>query len=60
MFWGTRVRDISGAQIWESLFEVLKRVTAITGFRRPVQVDPILAAAELELSEEDVEELEGG
>jgi aryl-alcohol dehydrogenase-like predicted oxidoreductase len=33
---------------------------AITGFRRPDQVEPILAAAELELSEEDVEELERG
>ena len=32
---------------------------AITGFRRPGQVDPILAAADLELSDEDVEELEG-
>jgi aryl-alcohol dehydrogenase-like predicted oxidoreductase len=31
---------------------------AITGFRRPDQVEPILAAAELELSEEEVEELE--
>jgi aryl-alcohol dehydrogenase-like predicted oxidoreductase len=33
---------------------------AITGFRRPDQVEPILAAAELELSDEDVEELELG
>jgi aryl-alcohol dehydrogenase-like predicted oxidoreductase len=33
---------------------------AITGFRRPDQVEPILAAAELELSEEEVEELERG
>jgi aryl-alcohol dehydrogenase-like predicted oxidoreductase len=32
---------------------------AIAGFRRPDQVDPILAAAELELSDEDVAELEG-
>jgi aryl-alcohol dehydrogenase-like predicted oxidoreductase len=32
---------------------------AITGFRRPDQVDPILAAAELELSDDDVVELEG-
>jgi aryl-alcohol dehydrogenase-like predicted oxidoreductase len=32
---------------------------AIVGFRRPDQVDPILAAAELELSDEDVAELEG-
>ena len=31
---------------------------AITGFRRPDQVDPILAAAGLELSDEDVAELE--
>jgi aryl-alcohol dehydrogenase-like predicted oxidoreductase len=31
---------------------------AITGFRRPDQVDPIVAAAELELSDEDVAELE--
>ena len=31
---------------------------AITGFRRPDQVDPILAAAELELSDDDVAELE--
>jgi aryl-alcohol dehydrogenase-like predicted oxidoreductase len=33
---------------------------AITGFRRPDQVEPILAAAELELSDEEVEELERG
>jgi len=33
---------------------------AITGFRRPDQVDPILAAAELELSDDDVVELEDG
>jgi aryl-alcohol dehydrogenase-like predicted oxidoreductase len=31
---------------------------AITGFRRPGQVDPIVAAMELELSDEDAEELE--
>ncbi len=31
---------------------------AITGFRRPGQVDPIVAAMELELSDEDVDELE--
>lgn len=31
---------------------------AITGFRRPGQVDTIVAATELELSDEDVEELE--
>jgi aryl-alcohol dehydrogenase-like predicted oxidoreductase len=31
---------------------------AIVGFRRPDQVDPILAAAGLELSDEDVEEIE--
>ncbi len=31
---------------------------AITGFRRPDQVDPILAAAELELSDDDVAALE--
>jgi len=31
---------------------------AITGFRRPDQVDPILAAADLELSDGDVRELE--
>jgi len=33
---------------------------AITGFRGPEQVDPIVAAAELELSDEDVAEIEGG
>ena len=33
---------------------------AITGFRRPDQVEPILAAAELELSDEEAAELEGG
>jgi aryl-alcohol dehydrogenase-like predicted oxidoreductase len=32
---------------------------AITGFRRPDQVDPIVAAAALELSDEDLAELEG-
>jgi aryl-alcohol dehydrogenase-like predicted oxidoreductase len=32
---------------------------AIVGFRRPDQVDPIVPAASLELSDEDVEELEG-
>jgi aryl-alcohol dehydrogenase-like predicted oxidoreductase len=32
---------------------------AIVGFRRPDQVDPILAAAELELSDDDVAEIEG-
>jgi aryl-alcohol dehydrogenase-like predicted oxidoreductase len=31
---------------------------AITGFRRPDQVEPILAAAEVELSDEEVAELE--
>ena len=33
---------------------------AIAGFRRPDQVEPILAAAELELSDEEAAELEGG
>jgi aryl-alcohol dehydrogenase-like predicted oxidoreductase len=33
---------------------------AIVGFRRPDQVDPILAAASLELSDEDISEIEGG
>ncbi len=33
---------------------------AIVGFRRPDQVDPILAAASLALSDEDVAEIEGG
>lgn len=33
---------------------------AITGFRRPEQVDPIVVAADLELSDEDVAELEAG
>ena len=32
---------------------------AIVGFRRPDQVDPILAAASLELTDEDVAEIEG-
>jgi aryl-alcohol dehydrogenase-like predicted oxidoreductase len=32
---------------------------AIVGFRRPDQVDPILAAGSLELSDEDVAEIEG-
>lgn len=32
---------------------------AIVGFRRPDQVDPILAAANLELTEADVSEIEG-
>jgi aryl-alcohol dehydrogenase-like predicted oxidoreductase len=33
---------------------------AITGFRRPDQVDPILQAAALELSDDDVAELDDG
>jgi aryl-alcohol dehydrogenase-like predicted oxidoreductase len=33
---------------------------AIVGFRRPDQVDPILPAANLELSDRDVAEIEGG
>jgi aryl-alcohol dehydrogenase-like predicted oxidoreductase len=33
---------------------------AIVGFRRPDQVDPILPAAGLELTDEDVAEIEGG
>ena len=33
---------------------------AITGFRRPAQVDPILAAADLELTGQDVAEIEAG
>ncbi len=33
---------------------------AIVGFRRPDQVDPILPAASLELTEEDFVEIEGG
>ena len=32
---------------------------AIVGFRRPDQVDPILAAANLELTEHDIDEIEG-
>jgi aryl-alcohol dehydrogenase-like predicted oxidoreductase len=32
---------------------------AIVGFRRPDQVDPILAAASLELTDEDVDDIEG-
>jgi aryl-alcohol dehydrogenase-like predicted oxidoreductase len=32
---------------------------AITGFRRPGQVDPILPAADLELTEQDIAEIEG-
>ena len=32
---------------------------AITGFRRPGQVDPIVAAAGLELTDEDVSQIEG-
>ncbi len=31
---------------------------AITGFRRPSQVDPIVAAAGLELTNEDINEIE--
>jgi aryl-alcohol dehydrogenase-like predicted oxidoreductase len=33
---------------------------AIVGFRRPEQVDPLLAAANLELTGEDLAEIEGG
>jgi aryl-alcohol dehydrogenase-like predicted oxidoreductase len=33
---------------------------AITGFRRPTQVDPIVVAAALELTDEDVAEIEAG
>ena len=33
---------------------------AIVGFRRPDQVDPILTAANLELTEQDIDEIEGG
>ena len=33
---------------------------AIVGFRRPDQVDPILTAANLELTDDDVAEIEGG
>jgi aryl-alcohol dehydrogenase-like predicted oxidoreductase len=32
---------------------------AIVGFRRPDQVDPIVAAANLELDDEDVAEIDG-
>jgi aryl-alcohol dehydrogenase-like predicted oxidoreductase len=32
---------------------------AIVGFRRPDQVDPILAAANLQLTEDDIDEIEG-
>ena len=32
---------------------------AIVGFRRPDQVDPILAAANLQLTDEDLAEIEG-
>jgi aryl-alcohol dehydrogenase-like predicted oxidoreductase len=32
---------------------------AIVGFRRPDQVDPILTAANLDLSAEDISEIEG-
>jgi aryl-alcohol dehydrogenase-like predicted oxidoreductase len=33
---------------------------AIVGFRRPDQVDPLLGAAGLELTDQDVEQIEGG
>ena len=33
---------------------------AIVGFRRPDQVDPILAAANLELTNQDLDEIQGG
>jgi aryl-alcohol dehydrogenase-like predicted oxidoreductase len=33
---------------------------AIVGFRRPDQVDPILPVAGLELTDEDIAEIEGG
>jgi aryl-alcohol dehydrogenase-like predicted oxidoreductase len=33
---------------------------AIVGFRSPDQIDPILAAAKLDLSDEDLEEINGG
>jgi aryl-alcohol dehydrogenase-like predicted oxidoreductase len=33
---------------------------AITGFRRPAQVDPIIAAADLELTNEDISDIEAG
>jgi hypothetical protein len=32
----------------------------ITGFRRPGQVDPIVTAAGLELTDEDINEIEAG
>jgi aryl-alcohol dehydrogenase-like predicted oxidoreductase len=32
---------------------------AITGFRRADQVDPILAAANLDLTDQDIAEIEG-
>jgi hypothetical protein len=32
----------------------------ITGFRRPDQVDPILAAARIELADENLVEIAGG
>jgi aryl-alcohol dehydrogenase-like predicted oxidoreductase len=32
---------------------------AIVGFRRPDQVDPILTAADLELTDQDIAEIEG-
>ena len=33
---------------------------AIVGFRHPEQVDPIVEAANLELTDEDITEIEGG
>jgi aryl-alcohol dehydrogenase-like predicted oxidoreductase len=33
---------------------------AITGFRRPSQVDPIIAAAGLELTDADISQIEAG
>jgi aryl-alcohol dehydrogenase-like predicted oxidoreductase len=33
---------------------------AITGFRRPDQVDPLIPAASLELTDDDIAEIEGG
>ena len=33
---------------------------AITGFRLPGQVDPIVTAASLELTDEDINEIEAG
>jgi bacteriocin-like protein len=33
---------------------------AIVGFRRPSQVDPIVDAANLELTDEDLATIEGG